>query len=661
MRGVTEYFASCSRNKDLSSFVLRVTEALQTYYLGPTDVHNPEFRFVPQFDVSRSQHNLPFTFASLLSSRTDSAPLHSIRKFGTGAPANPQRPDKSIDTSQLEVLISQFKLNHNHSVLTRLYSERLESSRKDLHGQRIMTLPESLPLLSSCEAYRDQCQAHLDDVFSAIRVALGPLTGMDHILANAGLWPRIHYRAMLHTLASTSNAPVTPWTKSLTTLAQTFIEYQFSQQLVAYVLHSELDNFFKELDNAPFNRSDEMGNTDWLLIQVRMGASLVGIDPDYFQIQGNFITRALQSDVARETITPSSGSNTVLQLNMGEGKSSVIVPLVAVALADSHKLVRIVVLEPLAGQMFHLLVKRISGLANRRVFYLPFSRDVKMNVQNVKHIRDLFEECARVQGVLVAQPKHILSFQLMVIDRSLSSGHLLDNVAHELQKVQTWLVSSSRDVLDESDELLHVRYQLIYTMDEQLPLDNGPDRWVITQNVFDLVRRHASKLHEMFPEEVELNRGAETREGNFFHIRLLGSSAAQKLVSLIAEDALNGRLENLTFVGLGAQKPLRDAVLRFIKDNRIDDKGLAEVKDSYGRSCFWKGLLLLRGLLAHGILVYVLSRQRWRVDYGHYSNRSLLAVPYSAKVFPTNLRNHYRPQYFCRMFPACGATSVIQT
>jgi hypothetical protein len=333
--------------------------------------------------------------------------------------------------------------------------------------------------------------------------------------------------------------------------------------------------------------------------------------------------------------TPSSGSNTVLQLNMGEGKSSVIVPLVAVALADSHKLVRIIVLEPLVGQMFHLLVERISGLANRRVFYLPFSRDVKMGVQQIQHMRSLFEECARVQGVLVAQPKHILSFQLMVIDRMLSSGN---NVAQELQEVQTWLASTSRDVLDESDELLHVRYQLIYTMDDQRPLDNGPDRWTITQNVFDLVRRHASQLHKAFPKEVELlNRGAGAREGNFSHVRLLGTgtSAAQELVSRIAEGALNGHLENLNFVGLGSQVPLRNAVLRFIKEYQVDDQTYAEVKDSYSKSCLWKGLLLLRGLLAHGILEYVLSQQRWRVDYGLDSKRSLLAVPYRAKVSPT--------------------------
>jgi len=104
---------------------------------------------------------------------------------------------------------------------------------------------------------------------------------MEHILANAGLWPRIHPRAMLHPLASASNTLITQeWAKSLTAFAKAFIEYQFSQRLVAYVLHSESDNFFKELDNATFNWSDERGNTDWLLIQVRM--DLTGLDSWFY-------------------------------------------------------------------------------------------------------------------------------------------------------------------------------------------------------------------------------------------------------------------------------------------------------------------------------------------------------------------------------------------
>ena len=47
-----------------------------------------------------------------------------------------------------------------------------------------------------------------------------------------------------------------------------------------------------------------------------------------------------------------------------------------------------------------------------------------------------------------------------------------------------------------------------------------------------------------------------------------------------------------------------------------------------------KGIFLLRGLLidVDGILGYVLKERRWRVDYGLDPSRTLLAVPYRAKV-----------------------------
>src|ERR1700735_1816195 len=109
-------------------------------------------------------------------------------------------------------------------------------------------------------------------------------------------------------------------------------------------------------------------------------------------------------------IVPTSGQNTVLQLNMGEGKSSVIVPMVAAALADGEKLMRVIVLKPLAGQMFQLLVERLSGLANRRIFYMPFSRSVKLEVRHMQLIQALYNDCMRVGGILVVQPEHILSF-----------------------------------------------------------------------------------------------------------------------------------------------------------------------------------------------------------------------------------------------------------
>ncbi|KAF8600365.1 hypothetical protein BDV93DRAFT_510962 [Ceratobasidium sp. AG-I] len=61
-------------------------------------------------------------------------------------------------------------------------------------------------------------------------------------------------------------------------------------------------------------------------------------------IDGNFRLCNMQSKVAKE-ISHSSGADTVLQLNMGKGKSPVIVPIIAATLADSSRVVRVVILN----------------------------------------------------------------------------------------------------------------------------------------------------------------------------------------------------------------------------------------------------------------------------------------------------------------------------
>jgi hypothetical protein len=49
----------------------------------------------------------------------------------------------------------------------------------------------------------------------------------------------------------------------------------------------------------------------------------------------------------------------------------------------------------------------------------------------------------------------------------------------------------------------------------------------------------------------------------------------------------------------------------------------------------WETILLLRGLLAQGVLSYALGARRYRVDYGLAPERSMLAVPYLAKDVPS--------------------------
>jgi len=98
---------------------------------------------------------------------------------------------------------------------------------------------------------------------------------------------------------------------------------------------------------------------------------------------------------------------------MGEGKSSVIAPLVAAALADGSRLVRVVVTKPQFKQMAQMPISKLGGLVNRPIYYLPFSRDLSLDKVAVKILDEMLRECMANRGILLVQPEHILSFKLM--------------------------------------------------------------------------------------------------------------------------------------------------------------------------------------------------------------------------------------------------------
>ena len=383
------------------------------------------------------------------------------------------------------------------------------------------------------------------------------------------------------------------------------------------------------------------------------------------------MARPAQVAVAREMISPSSKQNIALQLNMGEGKSSVIVPLIASTLANGSNLVRIVTPRALSNQMFQLLVSRLSGLADRPIFYVPISRRLSMKFLDtlVKKVRDLYEDCVARGGVLVVHPDHILSLKLMHIEvllrpprysaeRSITddrrgSSHdraakpsldvfyqpgenlpiALRNddslwVVYKLGRLQGWLANVSRDVLDESDEILHPRYQLVYAAGKQIPVDGHPDRWTTIQHVFTQLQVHAVKLQARFPKMLEV----DTTLSGFPTIRILDSAIIRKISSLIIDDALAGALPNLALDVLPL--PVIAASRRFMAQTEVSDVDHTLIHSYSAGTTLFDGILLLRGLLmdGHGILGYVLKERRWRVDYGLDPRRTLLAVPYHAKV-----------------------------
>ena len=324
-----------------------------------------------------------------------------------------------------------------------------------------------------------------------------------------------------------------------------------------------------------------------------------------------------------------------MQLNMGEGKSSVIVPISVAKLADGKQLVRVVVPKALTAQMFQILVDRLSGLTNRPIYYIPFSRSLPLGPPQVDALKSLVSECERNRGVLVVQPDHVLSLKLVTVEKQLSVDK---HIATPLLNLQKWLHSHSRDILDESDEILHVRYQLVYTIGFQQPMEGFPDRWTTTQQVLSVVKKHAASLRTSFTEGIEYQAGPP---GSFPHIRILQPNAAEALVSQITDDALNSLLPNFNFQQLNSE--IREALLCFIMHKDVSLPMAKTVEEYTRRSTLWDGLLLLRGLLATDILLFAFRDQRWRVDYGLAPNRTMLAVPYRAKDVPAPKAEYGHP------------------
>ena len=131
-----------------------------------------------------------------------------------------------------------------------------------------------------------------------------------------------------------------------------------------------------------------------------------------------------------EIMSPRSGKNTVIQVNMGEGKSSVIIPIAAAALADGKRLVRVIVPKALTIQMFELLVARLGGLVNRPIYHLPFSRTPEYDDHDrviglrIDDLHKLMSQCMTERGILLVQPEHVVSLKLMSVEEQIRAGQL---------------------------------------------------------------------------------------------------------------------------------------------------------------------------------------------------------------------------------------------
>ncbi|KAL4900003.1 hypothetical protein BDW74DRAFT_183142 [Aspergillus multicolor] len=517
----------------------------------------------------------------------------------------PACPDSDSDFT-LGTLISRLPKGSNR--LRQEYTEDLLGSWEALKKVYLPQDPTEFPV------DRGILVQHRDDIFQRRNTLwaeiTSTLTTVEHLWEEFGtsmLAPSITVSSILSFLAADKWKLVPePWKAILLTFAKTVSSLRRSERLLTHFDSGDLSMFYRETETVSCDGWEASDTPDWLLLE----------------IESDLTIRKHQADVASKMISPEAEKNAVLQLNMGEGKTTVITPMIAACLSNESQIARIIVLKPLLRQSANILAQRLGGLLNRPVYYVPFSRNTKLDGSLVELLKEIYNECQQKRGVLIVLPEQLLSLQLVGLDLATDTASSLIRVEEELQ-------NRCRTIIDESDEVLDPKFQLIYTRGNQQNVDGDSDRWQVIQDVLEVVEKEAIALQAEDPNILQV----EQQGTRYPLLHFLKAQGPLSLLGRVAKAIFLQALPGLTFQQWSEQT--RTCALQFVCSPDVSQEHEDTVREAFKHSIMLKKLLVLRGLFAHRILRFALAGKRWWVDYGVHPSRCLMAVPFRAKGVPS--------------------------
>lgn len=177
--------------------------------------------------------------------------------------------------------------------------------------------------------------------------------------------------------------------------------------------------------------------------------------------------------------------HSLVQLNMGEGKTSVILPMLAACLGNGDNLCRVVVPNALLRGNADSLALALGGLLGRKVYSVPFRRDVTLTQALMDGLHERYRGCRECGDIVITTPESVLSFQLKFTELASTVGvpetaavvpsgnpEMMTQVengeaaektlrlAQSAAAVQRFVLEFGREVLDEADSVLHYKRQV---------------------------------------------------------------------------------------------------------------------------------------------------------------------------------------------------------
>ncbi|OWZ17142.1 hypothetical protein PHMEG_0008957 [Phytophthora megakarya] len=361
-----------------------------------------------------------------------------------------------------------------------------------------------------------------------------------------------------------------------------------------------------------------------------------------FEMEGRLQIRHEQFVVAQHLI---KHPGTVCQLNMGCGKTRVILPMLVLHFTKSsdRRVVRAHFLGSLLSEAIQYMHRYLSASnAQITIFEQPFHRQVGVDSRRLELIRDTLNELKLSGGIQMIAPEHRMSLELKDLELSDdSSDEILDDILYDDQFV---------DIFDECDALLHHKYHLVYAVGTPIPLCNGIERWQAVEALLRVMtnKTSMSRVAKVLDTSHVSSTSPDyaTRLGAYDGTRLMKITEAVRtsLNESLVLDLIDNAPFEMMWMNTYGSGNARSALVTAIIDSTVSlEHALGDHMQKF--SPFVNQLLALRGLLAFGVLDHCLEK-RYRVDFGipdSTSRTKRVAIPFRAADVPSEWSEFSHP------------------
>ncbi len=240
-----------------------------------------------------------------------------------------------------------------------------------------------------------------------------------------------------------------------------------------------------------------------------------------FEMEGALQIRPAQYAIAQAVI---DNPGAVVQLNMGLGKTRVTVPMLVLHWRFSGETVRLNFLSSLLPEAFAFLHEHLTAsLFGVKLFQIPFHRNVEVTPERVASLNHQAAYCLGDAGALVMTPEarcslHLKQHELLIAGK--------ESDRHGLAEFEA---IPCKHIIDESDEVLHVKFQLVYAVGGATKLPSLDERCVALRAVMHALQQSPAVLSILSNERVAVCDTGEP--GAFFKLlRLLPGEHLEKVI-----------------------------------------------------------------------------------------------------------------------------------